>query len=72
MMNLPTEPVDMFADEKPQSSVHSAQHTVDTVMWEYKWDNTDEAEIHGPFTSVQMSEWVDNGYAIESPFLLSC
>ena len=71
LINHPAEPVDMFADEKPQSSAPSDQHAVDTVMWEYKWDNTDEAEIHGPFTSVQMAEWVENRYAVVYPLLLS-
>lgn len=62
MMNHPTEPVDMFAEEKPQTSAHSDHHAVNSVMWEYKWDNTEEAEIHGPFTSAQMAEWVENRY----------
>lgn len=24
------------------------------VMWEYKWENTGDAELYGPFTSTQM------------------
>lgn len=24
------------------------------VMWEYKWENTGDAELYGPFTSSQM------------------
>lgn len=24
------------------------------VMWEYKWENTGDAELYGPFTSAQM------------------
>lgn len=59
------EPVDMFS-EQPVSSTSSApsapQPAMDAVMWEYKWENTEEAEIHGPFTSTQMSEWVENSY----------
>lgn len=31
------------------------------VMWEYKWENTGDAELYGPFTSAQMQV---------SPFLL--
>ena len=23
-------------------------------MWEYKWENTDDSEVYGPFTSQQM------------------
>lgn len=33
------------------------------VMWEYKWENTGDAELYGPFTSAQMQV---------SGFLLSC
>ena len=32
------------------------------VSWEYKWDNEEGAELHGPFNSTQMSEWADSGY----------
>ena len=39
-------------------------------MWEYKWHNTDEADIHGPFTSAQMAEWVENRCVEQSFFLL--
>ena len=53
----------MFS-EQPVSSTSSTpsapQPAMDAVMWEYKWENTEEAEIHGPFTSTQMSEWVEN------------
>ncbi|XP_065259565.1 CD2 antigen cytoplasmic tail-binding protein 2 [Emys orbicularis] len=32
------------------------------VMWEYKWENTNGAELYGPFSSTQMQEWVTQGY----------
>ncbi|XP_068940798.1 CD2 antigen cytoplasmic tail-binding protein 2 [Petaurus breviceps papuanus] len=32
------------------------------VMWEYKWENTSDAELYGPFTSAQMQAWADEGY----------
>jgi len=31
------------------------------VMWEYKEDNTEEAEVKGPFTSAKMLSWADDG-----------
>ncbi|XP_038561927.1 CD2 antigen cytoplasmic tail-binding protein 2 [Micropterus salmoides] len=34
----------------------------DEVLWEYKWDNEDNSEVYGPFTSQQMQDWVDEGY----------
>ncbi|KAM9456763.1 CD2 antigen cytoplasmic tail-binding protein 2 [Clarias gariepinus] len=34
----------------------------DEVMWEYKWENKDNSELYGPFSSQQMQDWVDQGY----------
>ncbi|KAK3083991.1 hypothetical protein FSP39_006385 [Pinctada imbricata] len=34
----------------------------DAVMWEYKWEDKDDAEIHGPFTSSQMLQWSEEDY----------
>lgn len=31
-------------------------------MWEYKWEGKNDAEIHGPFTSLQMLEWTNENY----------
>ena len=54
------EPVDMFADATgPSKSV--AELLTDEVMWEYRWKNEEGEEMHGPFSSTQMSEWVTNG-----------
>ena len=53
----------MFSDEN-LPSVQPDKSDLECVMWEYKWDNTDDAEIHGPFTSVQMTEWVKNRYTV--------
>ena len=58
----------MFADiEEPStassSSIGGASSAskLNEVSWEYKWENTDEAEVHGPFTSKQMAEWAEGG-----------
>ena len=32
------------------------------VMWEYKWKNSDDAELFGPFTSGQMRDWTNDDY----------
>ncbi|XP_069134765.1 CD2 antigen cytoplasmic tail-binding protein 2-like [Argopecten irradians] len=32
------------------------------VMWEYKWEEVDDAEMHGPFTSSQMLQWTEEDY----------
>lgn len=34
----------------------------ETVMWEFKWEKEDKAEIHGPHTSSEMQDWVNQGY----------
>ena len=31
----------------------------DEVMWEYKWENSEGGEVHGPFSSTQMQQWVE-------------
>ena len=52
----------MFADaESSKSSTTTAVSVSNEVMWEYKWQNEETAELHGPFTSTQMSEWVEQG-----------
>ena len=57
------EPVDMFEDmDEPSSSVgECSTPNLGEVSWEYKWENKDDAEVHGPFTSKQMSEWAEEG-----------
>ncbi|OWF45363.1 CD2 antigen cytoplasmic tail-binding protein 2-like [Mizuhopecten yessoensis] len=32
------------------------------VMWEYKWEEVEDAEMHGPFTSTQMLQWTEEDY----------
>ena len=32
------------------------------VQWEFKWENEDKAEIHGPHSTAEMQEWVEQGY----------
>lgn len=32
------------------------------VMWEYKWKDEEDAELHGPYDSSKMQEWVEEGY----------
>ena len=60
----------MFADEKLKDNIETHVPELDTVMWEYKWKNADESEIHGPFSSTQMAEWVDNRY-VQKRFCLT-
>lgn len=34
----------------------------ENVMWELKWSQNEDAEIHGPHTSQQMHAWANEGY----------
>ena len=63
----------MFAEEVAEGELETptptqreeAESTGDglmDVMWEYKWENTGDAELYGPFTSAQMQTWVSEGY----------
>ncbi|RXG73377.1 CD2 antigen cytoplasmic tail-binding protein 2-like protein [Armadillidium vulgare] len=36
--------------------------TFDEVKWEFKWENNDEADTHGPFTTQQMIKWKESDY----------
>ncbi|PNI12238.1 CD2BP2 isoform 3 [Pan troglodytes] len=69
----PLPSLDMFAEEVAEEELETPTPTqrgeaesrgdglVD-VMWEYKWENTGDAELYGPFTSTQMQTWVSEGY----------
>ncbi|XP_062264722.1 CD2 antigen cytoplasmic tail-binding protein 2 [Platichthys flesus] len=62
--------LDMFADKFDESHDSKSGHKEEEenrtvtgeVMWEYKWENTDDSEVYGPFTSQQMQDWVDESY----------
>lgn len=43
-------------DEEKSSSLE------DNVMWDLKWSQDEDAEIHGPHTSQQMRTWANEGY----------
>jgi len=32
------------------------------VMWEFKWEDTDDAEVHGPHSSTKMLKWQESGF----------
>jgi hypothetical protein len=34
----------------------------DAVMWEFKWEDAEEAPKYGPHTSAEMLKWVEDGY----------
>lgn len=55
---------DMFGEEFTASREVESTKTAsseDEVRWEYKWENTAEATLYGPFSSTQMQQWADAG-----------
>lgn len=71
---------DMFSDAfdptkapKPTTST-SADKSADpmasaTVTWQFKWEDSEDAPVHGPFQSDAMQAWVDNGYFKDGVFV---
>ena len=45
-----------------ESSADKSPPDPDVVYWEYRWEQTDNAEIFGPFDSKQMLEWQEQDY----------
>lgn len=73
--------LDMYADnfdtkEKIKLDAGSSSKTGDAdggdisseVMWEFKWKQTD-SEVHGPYSSAQMQQWVTEGYFQDGVFV---
>lgn len=63
---------DMFGDDfdevvdsdKPKPSENSSDNAeADTeVMWEFKWESSDDAKVYGPYPTSQMLQWVQDKY----------
>uniref|UniRef100_A0A8C8RM78 CD2 antigen cytoplasmic tail-binding protein 2 n=1 Tax=Pelusios castaneus TaxID=367368 RepID=A0A8C8RM78_9SAUR len=72
----PAPALDMFAEDDDEANLRTqasggaevaplpqdGEEPLAEVMWEYKWENTNGAELYGPFSSTQMQEWVNQGY----------
>eukprot|EP00794_Sanderia_malayensis_P014122 gene14122-15599_t len=50
------------ADEKMKDSAVSDGEHLDEVMWEYKWENNEEAEVYGPYQNSCMISWKEQGF----------
>lgn len=59
---------DMFSDDfdsnkkAEQNKTTESNETNNEVFWEYKWEDTDGAQIYGPYSSKDMLNWVKEGY----------
>ncbi|KAM8961368.1 CD2 antigen cytoplasmic tail-binding protein 2 isoform 2-T2 [Pelodytes ibericus] len=63
----PPRAVDMFADDIEEEKAET-KRAVDEVLWEYKWENKEGAQLYGPFTSSQMQDWVDQDYFLDGVY----
>lgn len=57
---------DMFAEEENEVRKEPAP---DSVHWQLKWSESEDAEVHGPFTNDQMIQWRDAGYFANQAFV---
>lgn len=46
----------------PATSADAGVSVEDEVMWEFKWKNEEDAELHGPHSSQKMLEWQESGF----------
>lgn len=65
----PAPALDMFAeddqktsDTKEESASQQGQDSVEKVSWEIRWEDKEDAEIHGPFPNEKMLQWQESGY----------
>lgn len=47
---------------KETDSSEKDEYKQEEIMWELKWSQDENAEIHGPHTSEQMQAWAKEGY----------
>jgi len=58
----------IFHTVSSSSSVGLSSEPVQET-WEYKWEDTSDAEIHGPFSSQQMLDWTRDNYFPDGVFV---
>ena len=67
--------LDMLGDKldgKPTDEIEASRDALDLnqeVQWEFRWENTDSAEIHGPHSSTEMLKWQDSGFFQKGVFV---
>ena len=60
--------LDMLGDEldgKPVEEIEATKEALDPndeVQWEFRWENTESSEIHGPHSSTEMLKWQESGF----------
>lgn len=74
----PAPAMDMFADDTGQKDSDNKNGDAEDdifqeksleVKWELRWEDKEDAEIHGPFTSEKMLQWQESGYFSKGGFV---
>merc|ERR1711913_177423 len=47
---------------KSEANLEKKEVLLDEIMWEFKWENVEEAEVHGPHSSEKMHQWQESGF----------
>lgn len=42
------------------------------VMWEFKWEDKEDAKVYGPFPTSQMLQWVTDKYFENGVYVRQC
>ncbi|XP_057370319.1 CD2 antigen cytoplasmic tail-binding protein 2 homolog [Daphnia carinata] len=50
-----------FEEGESQATTNEVK-TSETVQWEFKWKQEDDSEVHGPHSTAEMLDWVNQGY----------
>ena len=48
--------------KKKEEGGESAFDVDSEVQWEFRWENSDGAEVHGPHPTSEMIKWQENGF----------
>ena len=54
-----------FAQSSNEPGTKTTEGTVpnvDEVMWEYKWEQSDDAQLYGPYSNSCMISWKEQGF----------
>lgn len=51
-----------FNEDAKASENEKAEEKSSEVQWEFKWENSETAETHGPHSTSEMLNWVNEGY----------
>lgn len=50
----------LFSTDEPEAKrAKTEEVSSDVIQWEYKWENKEEAQVHGPYSSEEMQNDVD-------------